>query len=83
MRPQSASWRFRSRETEPFMPSQAPGQPWFTVKRVSKEEYNDMVDKKKRDMAAQRAAEEAASGEPAAPPKRSLKEKYDTMEDKW
>ncbi|KIZ02893.1 hypothetical protein MNEG_5069 [Monoraphidium neglectum] len=31
--PESASWRFRAREMEPYMPSQAPGSPWFTVKK--------------------------------------------------
>jgi hypothetical protein len=30
----SPSHRFRSRTSEPYMPSQAPGQPWFTVKKV-------------------------------------------------
>lgn len=30
----SGSWRFRSRETEPYMPSQGKGLPWFTVNKV-------------------------------------------------
>lgn len=32
--PETASWRFKSRVTEPYMPSQAPGSKWFTVKKV-------------------------------------------------
>lgn len=38
------SWRFKSRETEPYMPSQAPGSPWFKVKRISKEDYKEMLE---------------------------------------
>ncbi|KAL6745066.1 hypothetical protein V8C86DRAFT_3157368 [Haematococcus lacustris] len=38
------SWRFRSVETEPYMPSQAPGTPWFKVKKISKEQYKEMME---------------------------------------
>jgi len=40
--PQTQSWRFRSPATEPYMPSQAPGLPWFKVRKVSEEEYQGL-----------------------------------------
>lgn len=43
------SWRFKSPEVEPYMKSQAPGSPWFKVKRVSKEDYKEMMDRNRED----------------------------------
>lgn len=39
------SWRFKSPETEPYVPSQQAASPWFKVKRVSKEEYKEMLER--------------------------------------
>ena len=43
------SWRFKSPEVEPFMNSQKPGSPWFKVRRVSKEDYKEMMDQQTAD----------------------------------
>ena len=90
--PDAGSYRFRSRTSEPYMPAQAPGMPWFTVKRVSKDEYYRALaprraadgaegagatDAAAEDAAAVPAEGDAAPSEGAAAPKRSLKEKYD------
>ena len=40
----SPSWRFRSPETEPYMRSQSPGSPWFKVKKISKEDYKELLE---------------------------------------
>lgn len=64
----SSSWRFSKRELEPYLPSQAPGRPWFTTKKVSKEQYKELLDKKNKRL--------AELGEP----KKSPKEK---MDDAW
>lgn len=37
--PETQSWRFRKPETEPYMPSQAPGLPWFRVSPKLAEDY--------------------------------------------
>lgn len=41
------SWRFKSPDVEPYMSSQAAGSPWFKVRRVSKEDYKEMMDRNK------------------------------------
>ncbi|KAF6250713.1 Clp protease-domain-containing protein [Scenedesmus sp. NREL 46B-D3] len=46
----SPSWRFRSRETEPFMPSQSKGLPWFSVNKVTKEQYKEMIERRRADL---------------------------------
>jgi len=61
----SPSWRFKSPETEPYMPSQAPGSPWFKVRKVSKEQYREMLEK----------SQEAELPQPSGKP--SPKEKID------
>ncbi|PNH09610.1 ATP-dependent Clp protease proteolytic subunit 4, chloroplastic [Tetrabaena socialis] len=62
---ETPSWRFKQPQTEPYMPSQAPGSPWFRVKKVSKEQYKEML--------------EAQSEEQEALPdgKKSVKERLD------
>jgi hypothetical protein len=57
----SNSWRFASPETEPYMRSQRPGLPWFSVRKVTREEYQAMKERRKAAQAA--AAEAAAAGE--------------------
>jgi hypothetical protein len=54
----------------PPPPPQAPGTPWFTTKRVSREDYKRMQEQQKADAAEQ--LEEG--GEPA---KKSAKDKFD------
>eukprot|EP00877_Chromochloris_zofingiensis_P012979 jgi/Chrzof1/7935/Cz02g41250.t1 len=66
--PETASWRFKSRVTEPYMPSQAPGSKWFTVKKVSKDTYKQMTERRK-------AKELPAPGD--AEVKKTPKEKFD------
>lgn len=69
------SWRFRSKEVEPYMQSQRPGKPWFTVKKVSKEEYGDLVEKKRE--ANKRAALSDESSASKAPKRATPKERMD------
>ncbi|MEW5317766.1 MAG: hypothetical protein WDW38_009039 [Sanguina aurantia] len=38
------SWRFNSPNVEPHTRSLAEGEQWFTVHKVSKEDYKEMVD---------------------------------------
>ncbi|GIL70473.1 hypothetical protein Vretimale_3622 [Volvox reticuliferus] len=45
---ETPSWRFKKPETEPYMPSQAPGSPWFRVKKVPKEEYKEMLERREQ-----------------------------------
>ena len=40
----SPSWRFKSPETEPYMRSQSPGNPWFKVRKISKEDYKELLE---------------------------------------
>lgn len=67
------SWRFRKAEVEPYMPSQAPGNPWFKVRKVSKDEYNEMLESQRE--ARKMELEEAG----AEPPRRSAKERIDNQ----
>lgn len=64
------SHRFSSVASEPYMPSQAQAVPWFAVKRVSKDEYREIVQKRAREAKEEgdreRAAEAAAAGAVAA-----------------
>jgi ATP-dependent Clp protease, protease subunit len=66
------SHRFSSSASEPYMPAQAQAVPWFAVKRVSKDEYREIVQKRareakeERDSAAAAAAAAAAGGGDAA-----------------
>jgi histone H3/H4 len=76
----SNSWRFARNEVEPYMKSQRPGLPWFKVKRVSREEYQEMVERRKAMQAAEAKAEAAKelpemAGEEVK--RRSPKEKMD------
>ena len=43
------SWRFKSPEVEPYMSSQAAGSPWFKTKRVTKEQYKEMLEKNREE----------------------------------
>jgi len=72
----SPSWRFRAPETEPYMPAQAPGSPWFKVRKVSKDEYKEMMDKGREATDAALSSMESDSEEPAKP-KPSAKDKID------
>jgi ATP-dependent Clp protease protease subunit len=54
------SHRFSSSAAEPYMPAQAPAVPWFAVKRVSKDEYREIVQKRARDAKEERDREAAA-----------------------
>ncbi|KAG2484223.1 hypothetical protein HYH03_016958 [Edaphochlamys debaryana] len=67
---ETPSWRFKSPEVEPYMPSQAPGSPWFRVKKVPKEQYKEMLEQREA------AAKEAMSEDG----KKSVKERID---DAW
>lgn len=53
------SWRFKSPQTEPYVPSQAPGSPWFKVKRVSKEEYREMLELQKQSLSEEEKKDKA------------------------
>jgi len=39
------SWRFKSSEMEPYTPSQSRGDRWFRVKRISKEQYKEALER--------------------------------------
>jgi ATP-dependent Clp protease protease subunit len=60
------SHRFSSVSSEPYMPAQAPAVPWFAVKRVSKDEYREIVQKRAREAKEERDRERAAEGAAAA-----------------
>jgi ATP-dependent Clp protease protease subunit len=46
----SPSWRFRSPEVEPYMTSQGKGLPWFSVNKVTKEQYKEMIERRRADL---------------------------------
>jgi ATP-dependent Clp protease protease subunit len=54
------SHRFSSVASEPYMQSQAPAVPWFAVKRVSKDEYREVVQRRAREAREERDRERAA-----------------------
>jgi hypothetical protein len=78
----SGSWRFRSREVEPYMPSQGRGLPWFSVNKVSKEQYKEMVERRAAALPPPPARPpsiadaDAPAGEDA-PPRKTPKERMD------
>lgn len=68
------SWRFRKAEVEPYMPAQAPGSPWFKVRKVTTEHYKEMIE-------ADREAKTSGDNEAAMaePRKRTAKERIDNQ----
>ncbi|WIA09671.1 hypothetical protein OEZ85_009057 [Tetradesmus obliquus] len=76
----SPSWRFRSRETEPFMPSQGKGLPWFSVNKVTKEQYKEMIERRRADLPpppARPVPVSAPEGEEPTTPRKTPKERMD------
>eukprot|EP00879_Flechtneria_rotunda_P001985 GHRR01002160.1.p1 GENE.GHRR01002160.1~~GHRR01002160.1.p1 ORF type:complete len:370 (+),score=138.47 GHRR01002160.1:161-1270(+) len=79
----SASWRFRSRETEPYMPSQAKGLPWFSINKVTKEQYKEMIERRRAELPAPpprpnaAAGSEGPEGEAPSTPRKTPKERMD------
>jgi len=78
------SWRFRSAESEPYMPSQQPGQTWFKTQKVSKEAYRQMLEGQKQPEEALSSLSsesdddtpaQSGSALPQAPAKKKLMEK--------
>nr|7EKO_C Chain C, ATP-dependent Clp protease proteolytic subunit [Chlamydomonas reinhardtii]7EKO_E Chain E, ATP-dependent Clp protease proteolytic subunit [Chlamydomonas reinhardtii]7EKO_G Chain G, ATP-dependent Clp protease proteolytic subunit [Chlamydomonas reinhardtii]7EKQ_C Chain C, ATP-dependent Clp protease proteolytic subunit [Chlamydomonas reinhardtii]7EKQ_E Chain E, ATP-dependent Clp protease proteolytic subunit [Chlamydomonas reinhardtii]7EKQ_G Chain G, ATP-dependent Clp protease proteolyt len=50
---ETPSWRFKSPQTEPYMPSQAPGSRWFRTRKVSKEDYKEMQEQRQAELMAE------------------------------
>jgi len=79
----SNSWRFARNEMEPYMKSQRPGLPWFKVKRVSREEYQQMVEKRKAIQAAEAKQEAAKLPEVAGEVVEKRKSPKEKMDRAW
>eukprot|EP00878_Enallax_costatus_P016090 GHUV01016871.1.p1 GENE.GHUV01016871.1~~GHUV01016871.1.p1 ORF type:complete len:188 (+),score=61.01 GHUV01016871.1:599-1162(+) len=79
----SASWRFKSREVEPYTQSQQKGLPWFAVSKVTKEQYKEMIERRKSDLPPPPvrprsiAVEKEEADEEAKTPRKTAKEAFD------
>jgi len=60
-RGRAPSHRFSSSASEPFMPAQKQAVPWFAVKRVSKDEYREIVQKRAKEAKDEQARDDAAA----------------------
>lgn len=69
----SPSWRFQKPEVEPYVQSQAAGNPWFKVRKVSKEEYKEMLERN----SPEDDVEDVDSGADLLPARKTPKENID------
>jgi ATP-dependent Clp protease, protease subunit len=65
-RSRAPSHRFSSVAAEPFMPAQKQAVPWFAVKRVSKDEYREIVQKRAKEAKEEQERAEAQAAQKAA-----------------